>query len=496
MNPQFPEGFRPVKSNQTKPQFPEGFRPVKRQEDDVKPEVPQEEGLVFDDADIEHEAERGIARLTSRGIEQVVGAAGNAREFAYWVKDLYQKQIAKLPKKLHPPKSPLEDKNGEPNERTKEFKPLFGLIGSMIDYFPTSQDVKNFSEEKTGGYTSPKSETEIIGDEVFENIVASALPGTGQRNIWRNIAIPIASTLSKEGVKALGGTEKEQAGTQMGVAFVLNMINRGNAPAYSRQLYQNLEAQTPNATIPTGNMLRQANNTRNQLMQGLQAPSEQAVLNVVDRLIGRLQSGQLSAREAVAMKRSLNEIRGDPALLQRGRTLLNQVGDTLNSGVRQFEHQHPQFYQAWRDSNEVFGAIAQSNFTANFIQRHYSHPFLSKGMKELFAGTTLAGASALGAVPPIYAVYKGTQVMNRMANSPNLLRYYTNVITDSARGNVHSMTSNMQKLDEGLKKQEQEEETSKHKKVKKKGLNVYFDEEEQRKINPSQDQRKQTKPKK
>jgi len=400
--------------------------------------------------DLDPQIERHLARLTSRGIEQVAGAPGNIRNLAYSVKDLYQKE-GLLPKSLtkHLPEFPKE------NESFKEFEkaiPIAKTVSDLIGWLPTSTELKKKASEKTKGYTDPQSETERIGDEAFESLVSSALPGQGQRNVWKNFAAPIAGVLGKEAVKYIGGGDKSQALTQIGLNLAVPMMG-ANAPEMSRNLWRNLRQTVPNVNVNTQGLLNRAYNLRQRIERGLGARSETQATTTLNRLIEKLERGQISAEELMASNISLNEIVGDPELFGRGGSLFAEVRGIIQDGMREVGHQAPEWYQAWQQANEVHGAIANSNHVANVIRRH-SEPLVSEGARALFHAAAHGTAKAAGALPPLYAIYKGTQVFQRMANSPVLMQYYTHVFLDALRGNTASMAKNLDKLDQGLLKEE------------------------------------------
>lgn len=54
-----------------------------------------------------------------------------------------------------------------------------------------------------------------------------------------------------------------------------------------------------------------------------------------------------------------------------------------------------------------------------------------------------------------------TQVLNRMGRSPELMRYYTGVLTNSIAGNTGLAAKNLVKLDEALLEQEKKEKKAK-----------------------------------
>ncbi len=403
--------------------------------------------------DLDREVERNIGGLVSRGIEQIAGFPGNIRDFAYGIKDLYHND-AILGKIKSLTKEPESFKKFQ-----DEQMPLIGAVSSMIDWFPTSSELREKSENLTKGFTKPTDEYSKMGHEIFENIISSTMPGAGHRNIYRNVAVPILGVLSKKGAEYLGIGEKGQAATQFGTTFLLNMMNRSNAPRLNQDMWNNVQNTTPNVNLrPNENtrLLQEARSLENQLLLGLGSNSENNALKAVRAFIEKLDrpQGTISARELVSSNRSLNEIAGDPALLQRGRTLLNGLRTTINRGIEYVGRRDPQWVQNWRNANETHGAIENSNFVANYVNRNYTKPLVSEGARVLFGAGAFPTAVAATAAAPIFGIYKGIQVLNRMSRSPILRRHYTNAILGTLRGNTAVMASNLEKLDKELAEKE------------------------------------------
>lgn len=114
--------------------------------------------------DIEREIERNQARLTSRGLETVLGTPGNVLA------------------------------SGMP----------FGFAGYLLGInpegiLPTSEQLQQFSEKESQGYTKPENEFEKFSDELFSDISAMAVPGSNGYSLMRNIGIPLAGSLIKKG---------------------------------------------------------------------------------------------------------------------------------------------------------------------------------------------------------------------------------------------------------------------------------------------------------
>ncbi len=407
--------------------------------------------------DLDPEIERHIARFTSRAGEQILGAPGNIRDLAYAVGGFIKNadKSGSLPSLLGVKKPQLLQKAEKKIDEV--ILPIAKTVTDLLDYIPTSSQLRKKSEELTKGYTSPQGELERIGDEAFEKIVASALPGQGARNIWRNIAAPIAGILGKEAVKYVGGGETSQALTELGLNVALPLM-AGNAPQLNRNMWQNLERTAPNISVSAQQMRQRATQLRNRIQQeGLGSRGENQVIRVIDQLLENTQNGQLTSRQLIGMNRSLNAIRGDPAELRGAETLLNEVSNMIRQTGRQFENVAPEFYQQWRHANEVHGAIQGSNYIANVIRNNVSEPLMSEGARALFGAAVHGTAKAASVIPPVYLIYKGTQVLHRMARSPQLMGYYTGVLANSLRGNIAAAADNLNKLDEALLKEEKKQ---------------------------------------
>jgi hypothetical protein len=406
---------------------------------------------LYEGDDIDQMVERNIAGFMSRGVEQIAGFPGNMRDFAKTMKNLYHEDpiIKKMKILEKEPKSfqKFQDENLS----------IIPTIGSLIDWFPTSSELREKSNKLTKGYTEPTDEYSKMGHEIFEDVISSIMPGSGPRNIFRNVAIPVLSFLAKQGANYFGIEEKGQTATKFGTTLLLNMMNRTNAPRLNREMWNNVERTVPNVNIrPNENaiLLRQARDMENQLLLGLGSNSENSALRTVREFIEKLDrpNGTISARELAASNRSLNEIVGDPALLQGGRNVLNQLRNSIHTGIEYVAGRNPTWVQQWRNANETHGAIANSNFISNYVSKNYSKPLVSEGTRALFGSNFKVAAVA--ATAPIFAIYKGTQVLSRMARSPILQRYYTNAMLASLRGNTAMMTSNLEKLDKELAKKE------------------------------------------
>lgn len=447
-NPYEQFGFKPTQINNAQ-QTPQqqlqesfGFKPS-------QPESKFEEERALIDEDLERDIERHTARLTSRGLEQAVGLPGNIRDFVYAIKDIYQKQ-PQLIKGIKLPKEPPSF------QEIEKAIPITKTVSNLLGYLPTSSELKKKSEELTKGYTSAQGEFERAGDEVFEKIVSSAFPGQGPRNVWRNIAASLIGQLGKEAVKYVGGSDKSQAFTDIGLNIAIPLMT-GNAPQYNRNLWKSLESNTPNIALNVNQGRQRAQNLVSKLKsEGLGSSGEEKVIKSLEKFLNNTSNGQMTAKQFTGFNRSINEIRGDPDLLTGSKKLLNEVSDIVKDSGKGFQQSAPEFYKDWKQANEAHSAIQHSNYIARAVEKvAEKSPLKSEAARALFGAATHATLGTISTIPPIFAIYKGTQILDRIGRSPVLMRYYTNILTNSLRGNIAEVASNLNKLDESLLKEEQ-----------------------------------------
>lgn len=453
MNKNFPSSFKPINQENQFQGMPKSFQPIgkKKQEENSNDQEPKYNPFLEEDS-LEKEIERHSARLTSRGLETIAGIPGDIREVAKFSKKYYDENIK--PKIPH-----LNIKEPESFKQFDEtIKPIMDSISNIADWFPTSSELKETSEELTKGYTSPKTPFEERGDEMFQGIVSSFIPGQGSKSVWRNLIAPIGSVIAKDFVKDLGGNEKQQAITQIGTNLFLSLMG-GNANKYNAKLWNQIESTAPNITqtvnvAPQRAKARSLINHIEKTMLG--AEGEKKVISTLERFINNTQGNKLSAEQLVNMNKSINEIRGDPALLKGSRKLLNEVSEIVKDSGKGFKQAAPDFYNVWKNGNEVHSAIEKSNFISNIVGKIGDKNFKSNGVRDLVMLASHGGLATVKNLPPIFALYKGTQILTRIANSKELSKYYRDVLLNSIKGNTAATAAAMSKLDNKLYKLEKE----------------------------------------
>lgn len=411
-----------------------------RQEENVPQEFPFE-----GENDLEREIERNQARSFSRFGETLLGAPGDISNF---------------------------------------ITNLLGLPKSPIGYL-NSENLRKGSEKLTGGYTKPQTEFEKSADEAVERFATMALPGSWGYSFARNLGIPIAATLAKEGVKAKAGEEKgtyAELGTMLFLDLLGGRISTGGAKGYSNSLFRQRDKLIPEGEIMDASNLRNSlTELKTELNKGGSATSTKSALTKIDELLDRIsKEGAIAVEELPEFQTKINE-----AILEGGgfeiqvpkpikrRTVENLKkvkGEVINALTEYGEKQNPEFLNLHRKANRSRAVYEKSNVISNFLKKNFGNKISNPVLKTLFglggAAATGAGAvfkpaittGATGVVGAGAGIYQAIKLGYRIAKSPELRKYYTEVIKHSLAGNTTQTEKSLKALEKALKEKKIERE--------------------------------------
>jgi hypothetical protein len=418
---------------------------------------------LMESENLEREIERNMARGTSRMIERIAGLPGD---------------IVGI----------LQHITGQ----NKKENPL-----------PTSATLQKKSEELGQGYLSANSPLEKKTDEVLGDVASMLLPGAQSYSYARNIGIPLAGALAKEGIEYFSGDEKTANYGKLGTMFLLDLISarRGTIPrtpgvkgalemggpqSYVSSLFKKAEASLPkNGQMVDATQLQVGlKNLRSTFNRGGTRESRAAALKVIDELEARIQNGQIDVRELPAFRTRINEdiqklggwdFTTPPAIRERAIKNLSDVKrNVIQAGEDYGRTQNPEFLNAWKSANEAQSVLSRSNVVSNFIQKTIGDSVISKGVKALFglggagAAATKLSATALlesGATGAFLGSLYGTaKLLYRVVKSPTLREYYFNTINAAINGQKGLLIKNANLLDEKIKEEEKKGKPSQGKK--------------------------------
>ncbi len=410
------------------------------------------------------ETERGIEHATAgmiaHGLGQVPALSGNIRDLALSTgveaKNLRNKLLKKLGISWDESFfNNLDEKDSKGDELfTKKIDAPFKFV---LDKLPNTEDVNKFIDEYAKGALAPKGEWEQIGNEFAEDVVGSVL-NRGPKNLYRNLLVPGISTAVRKGMELYGASPKAQ---HIGKALTWIGLDLAGLAQPERMIGNMME--NNRRSIPINDMINvNANDIRfldqfeQRLTSGGSRPSSQAALTKVRELRDAITpNNQLSARRAHDFYRSINEIKtsfgafevegsGKPHHVFN----LNRVQNmTRNILTRYGRQQNPEFLTDFREANDAWAALKQSDQIANYVKKNYNKPFVSEGAKALFAKSNLTIPLAVG----LTGLERVQSFAQRLTN-PTLRRYYGNVLMHSLNDSKVSFMNNMQKLDKTMQK--------------------------------------------
>jgi hypothetical protein len=383
--------------------------------------------------DLEREIERGIAQQTSRQAESILGMPGDVNSIVEGITGL----------------------------------PLFGLLGHFA---PTSEKLKDVSEKATLGYTKPQNEFEESIGELQQDIASFMIPGSKQYSMLRNIGIPLAANLAKEGVK-LTGEEKVAEGTKMGLMVVLDLWSQrqGGAKKFYQGLFEEMHKRVPKGrTYSAENLEPALKSLIKEFELGGDKPSVTKAVAKSKEILGKIKNGKISLEEAVAIRPAINEMVEDlqgfeyifkPKMKEKIIANLHKVkSEVIKSAEEYGKKIDPKFLELSRTANEAAAAYQQSNMISKFLNKNFGAKALSKpvqfilGISGIGGGALKAGAYyTAGAALPIAGAYQTVKMFSRLKKSPTLRKYYGSVLDAAAKGNVGQASRGIKAIEKEFK---------------------------------------------
>jgi hypothetical protein len=354
---------------------------------------------------------------------------------------------------------------------------------------PTSEQLKEFSQKATGGYTKPKTSGEKKFQEFTEdvgalatgrtpaNLIGRTLPRQVAQIATNKVLIPAAANVTKQVVNELGFGEDKANLAKMSVWLPLSLATNINAPAYASNLMnqgRNTIPTTVNANVPRFS----------QALDAVEAtllssdPRTALARQTLNGIRQDLANGQTNVRSLMTMYDGVNAAKRNRGLFELGRgdqnfarRSIDRVRDVVRDEIMASSGNYPQAINDWQNGIRAWATIHRSNALKNWVQDVAQGPyakFLSGPAAALFGVGSYAGikaplvAGTAGAALP--AAYKSGQTLFRMWNNPVLADYYWRAIGAASAENLPAFLSNYQKLNKELEKSDSSNPKSKSEK--------------------------------
>ncbi len=357
-----------------------------------------------------------------------------------------------------------------PNVPTGKPNALQELGRKGLEKLPTSDDIKQFSEQYTKGYTKAQGKAEELGDDIVSLTTALMIPARNPASfskllgsIGKNLAKATAVKGAGEGAEMLGGGPKTKAATEVGMLFLTGLLGKKTANQYISEKYQKATAAIPQGDIvPTNKLLIGLEKVKQELAKGVKTPTKKEVLTPLKELKKKADGGGMLAEDLVQSYHDINERLNAKKLfdeLNKGeRQILRKRYDMLRDEVRDtiqdYGKRNPAFLKEWQEANQGYATIAQSKKVSDFIGKHknkISSHLATTVAAELFFGHPQVAAATLGGAATATGLVKTGELLYRISKSPTLRKHYLNVIKEATNENLPGVIKNLEELDRGLK---------------------------------------------
>lgn len=392
---------------------------------------------------------RGVARTASRVGETIAGLPGDFVGFARFLGDYL-------------PKTPEIFKR-EPNFIQKAGR-------KALESLPTSSDLKQISEDTTGGYTKAQSPTEENLDAIATLSTALTNPSRAVaglpkflKHLGGNILKSSVAKGSRKGAELLGAGEVGQEAAELGSLFLTGTLNPNVAEKYIGNLYSQARKNIPQGQIiNSGRFLRNLDTVETALQTGIDTPTKAQVIKSLRDFRNKAAGGGMLTEDLVQGFHDINEIMTSKKLYDElsttERKLLKNRFDQLKDAVREevadYGKYNKAFYEPWLAANEGFGAIADSKRLSNWLQSKIGkipNHLAGSVAIDLFTQSPYATAGVLAG----YGGVKAIEMATRVLTSPTLRRAYGNAIQAGLTENLPVFIRELSILDRQLKKDQQ-----------------------------------------
>lgn len=314
--------------------------------------------------------------------------------------------------------------------------------------FPTSKELKKYSEEYTQGYTSPQGNIEKKIDDYVET-AASLL---GPMKFRKALGVSLGAQAAKEGLELIGTEQQTQEAGKLGTMFLLSAMNPGGAMRFASSQYEKANALSKGSSIIAKDLEKNLTSLVNKLKEGVTTTEKNAVLRPTEEILKKIKHGKIPVNDLTSAKRDINSIIGEPETLKGSKKLLKNLGNEVDKAIKPYEKINPEFSKAYRPANEIYGAVMQGNKASNFVKKTLgAKSVLGAFLGEAFLGHPEYIIPTAGAAAGTLGAAKTFDFFTRLSKSPELQKYYSKALISAAKEDSFLLRKYEDKIEEFLK---------------------------------------------
>ena len=465
--PQTEEGLLPPSTQESADQMaPEGKKP--EWGDFLSPETYQGEDDPTADEDTLQYIARNTVANASRIAEQALGSVGNLQKA---IKDLGLDK----PSTSDLLSWSMEQLVGKERWDKLDYDETLEKLPQLIPQLPTSEEIKTFSKDVSGGYTSPKTKGEERFQEFSEDVGSllltrnpSALGAKGAskwvKPLINKLLTPAAANATKQTAKELGFSDSIANLVKIGTWLPFSLATNINAPRYASQLMNRARKDIPHTVqgdVPR--ITRGLEEVERTLLSS--DPRTELARKMIVSVREDLASGQTNYPSLLRLYDGINAAKRNRGLFDFTKTdrgvakeAIDRVRNVIGAEIRIAGAPYPEALKSWEDGVQAWAVIHRSRAITSEVEALAKGPY-----GKLLAGPALGLFGAGGVLAPVTTVqgaaigaplYKGVQTLYRVVQNPTLADYYWKAIMGLEAENLPAFINNYNKLNKGLEKEE------------------------------------------
>ena len=334
-------------------------------------------------------------------------------------------------------------------------------VGAFRKIFPTSGELKDFSEKISGGFTKSRSKAEEISDEMVSDIAAL---GTGGMNIAKGIGVSVASQLGKGVTSLFTKSEGKQEAAKIGTMFLASVINPKRTANFVKTLYQDAKSLVPEgASVVSKPLKSELSSIEKSLAKGgIQPSSNVPASKAISEMKNVLKKETVPVEDLLQAKVNINEELGkiwqsadlDKVGKRAARRKLLEVQNSIQKSIEIYGKENPEFFAKYKAADSAFAAEKSSRKAMDFIKKSAKNLKIGALLGGTEAGLIYAGHGAAAPISTaigIGAIKTGEPIV-RFMKDPTWRKYYIQVMKSALNENKIATAKNLAKLNNQTEK--------------------------------------------
>lgn len=356
----------------------------------------------------------------------------------------------------------------ESGQKVEELMKLYeenqpeGLLGLAPKELPTSKKAGEFIKEKAESFFGidpqfwkPKGKIEKIVQSSAKDFT-SLVPAL----LFSPVTLPaiaaeaVIPNLVKMGAKSLGASKGTQRLSKLGSQLMIGAFNLYKPRKESKLAYDIAEQSLPKGTrVPTESTAKTIKNIQNRFYRSRLEPKYKKIVQEhIDSLrdISPIKTSNL--RQLIAQKNDLSTIMREPGTPKKALGLLGDIRKSLLKDINAYGVHNKEFGKAFKYAEKLQKDIHQDAKAFTYI-----NDFLNK--KNIgIGGVASLVLGALTGNPLGYLKYLagglglkgGIHVLNKLAKSPAMYKYYGKIISTAASRRPQQLAKLITKFNEEI----------------------------------------------